>query len=170
MNASMFGKNDESNTASDHLKQKKDIYLYQSRDNNQQHITMSDSNTEINMVKNYDTFLSTVKGYYYCSNSRCDYSTYLDSPTNKIKTNTIDDWYVTQVNYTGVQLDGSGNPLANSEILGKGNWPYLNFRGGEKDCGLKTPYFVKNYTYLKNNVVYVKNRKYIFPKTRLSSQ
>ena len=50
MNASMFGKNDESTSASAHTKQKKDICLYKSRNNNNQQITMTNSNSKISMV------------------------------------------------------------------------------------------------------------------------
>ena len=187
MNASMFGKNDESITASSHMKNKKNNYLYKSRNNNAQEITMSNS-TKIKNVKSYDTFLSTVKGYINCSDLSCNYTTYLENTTDKIKTENKDDWYVTSVNYTGLQLDGSGNPIEKSEMLGGTNWPYNNTRGNEKDCGLKTPYFVENYTYFNkdpaNNTVttkkgsgtfksgnyniYAKNKQLNFPNTNLN--
>ena len=133
----MFGKNDEPITASNHMINKKNIYLYRSRNNNQPQIKMATTST-IDTVKSYDTFLSTVKGYKRCSDLSCNYTTYLENNTDKIKTETIDDWYVTTVNYTGLQLDASNNPLEKSEMLGGTNWPYSNTRGGETDCGLKT--------------------------------
>ena len=111
MNASMFGKNDESTSASAHTKQKKDIYLYKSRNNNNQQITMTNSNSKISMVKSYDTFLSTVKGHTICNDASCNYTTYLDSSTDKIAVKNIDDWNVTRVDYTGIQLDASNNPI-----------------------------------------------------------
>ena len=106
----MFGKNDESITASNHTINKKNIYLYLSRNNNQPQIKMA-TNSAIGTVKSYDTFLSTVKGYKRCSDLSCNYTTYLENNTDKIKTETMDDWYVTTVNYTGLQLDASNNPL-----------------------------------------------------------
>lgn len=183
----MFGKNDEPITASNHMINKKNIYLYRSRNNNQPQIKMATTST-INTVKSYDTFLSTVKGYKRCSDLSCNYTTYLENNTDKIKTDTMDDWYVTTVNYTGLQLDASNNPLEKSEMLGGTNWPYSNTRGGETDCGLKTPYFVDNYTYFnkdvsnqtvytqngtgafkKNNIlVYAKNKSLEFPNTKLT--
>lgn len=190
MNASMFGKNDESTSASAHTKQKKDIYLYKSRNNNNQQITMTNSNSKISMVKSYDTFLSTVKGHTICNDASCNYTTYLDSSTNKITVKNIDDWNITRVDYTGIQLDASNNPIEDSEMLGGTNWPYSNTRGGEKDCGLNTPYFVENHTYLNtdvssnapvftkkntgaflsqtNTIVYANNKHFTFPKTSLS--
>ena len=188
MNASMFGKNDESTSASSHTKLKKDIYLYQSRDNNKQEITMESTNTKITRVKSYKTFLSTVKGHFICNDASCNYTTYLENTTDKIKTETMDDWYVTTVDYTGLQLDASGNPAEKSEMLGGTNWPYSDTRGGEIDCGLKTPYFVENYTYFNkdssNNTLqtkkgtgvfkvgyyykYAKNKEFRFPKTKLN--
>jgi hypothetical protein len=191
MNASMFGKNDESISASTYTNHKKDIYLYRSRNNNHQQITMTNLNSKISMVKSYDTFLSTVKGHSMCNDVSCNYTTYLDSSTDKIKTQTMDDWYVTQVDYTGIQLDASNNPIANSEMLGGTNWPYINTRGGEKDCGLKTPYFVENHTYLNtdlsnnptiftkkgtgaflsstNSIIYATNKNISFPNTKLNN-
>lgn len=186
MNASMFGKNDESIIASDHMKNKKNSYLYKSRSNNSQEITMKNTTT-IKNVKSYDTFLSTVKGYTRCSDLSCNYTTYLENTTDKIKTNNMDDWYVTTVNYTGLQLDASNNPIDKSEMLGGTNWPYNNTRGGETDCGLKTPYFVENHTYFNkdtsNNTlvtkkgtgtfksgnynIYAKNKHIEFPNTKL---
>jgi hypothetical protein len=187
MNSSMFGKNDESITASSHMKNKKDIYLYRSRSNNSQQIQMT-SNSTIGMVKSYETFLSTVKGYKQCSDLSCNYTTYLENATDKIKTENIDDWYVTSVNYTGLQLDALNNPLEKSEMLGGTNWPYNNTRGGEVDCGLKTPYFVENHTYFNkdisnqtvytekgtgafkqnNSLIYAKNKSFEFPNTKLT--
>ena len=187
MNASMFGKNDESISSSTRTKQKKDTYLYRSRNNNQ-HIIMSDSNTKITQVKNYDTFLSTIKGYNNCSDLSCNYITYLDSSKNKIIPHTIDDWNVTIVDYSGVQLDASNNPVENSEMLGGTNWPYTHTRGGEDDCGMSTDYFVNTHTYLhtdvsnnavatlkgtgshfKNNkLIYAKNKLFQFPRTNLT--
>ena len=186
MNASMFGKNDESIIASDHMKNKKNSYLYKSRNNNSQEITMKNTTT-IGNVKSYDTFLSTVKGYTRCSDLSCNYTTYLENTTDKIKTNNTDDWYVTTVNYTGLQLDASNNPIEKSEMLGGTNWPYNNTRGGETDCGLKTSYFVENHTYFNkdtsNNTlvtkkgtgtfksgnynIYAKNKHIEFPNTKL---
>ena len=186
MNASMFGKNDESIIASEHMKNNKNSYLYKSRGNNSQEITMKNTTT-IKNVKSYDTFLSTVKGYTLCSDLSCNYTTYLENTTDKIKTNNMDDWYVTTVNYTGLQLDASNNPIDKSEMLGGTNWPYNNTRGGETDCGLKTPYFVENHTYFNkdtsNNTIvnkkgtgtfksgnyniYAKNKHIEFPNTKL---
>ena len=72
MNASMFGKNDESITASNHMKNKKNNYLYTSRSNNSHEITMNNTTT-IKNVKSYATFLSTVKGYTQCCDLSCNY-------------------------------------------------------------------------------------------------
>lgn len=188
MNASMFGKNDESDSASDHIKNKKNKYLYKSRNNNKQLIKLESTNTKITNAKSYDAFLSTVKGHHLCSDLSCNYTTYLENTTNKIKTETMDDWYVTTVNYTGLQLDASGNPIEKSEMLGGTNWPYSDTRGGETDCGVNTSYFVENYTFFNNDgsnktlstrkgtgtfnfghsYKYAKNKEFIFPKTKLN--
>lgn len=159
MNA-MFGKQNESMSSSERTKKIKNRHLFQTVTDNK---NIKVKNGIIKNVKSYDEFMSTLNGYYSCkdiSSAESCFDIYLNDETDNVDIRTINDFYLTKINYTDLPSDLSKN------IVDGKMWPYI-----DQHC---KKYIFREYTYFdeENNEsvdLVSRNVKYKFPSTRINN-
>ena len=165
----MFTRHTETLDASEQIKKKRNITLYDNR------ITSKDicmKNGKIQSVKSYEYFNNLVDGFYACKeknfssidNSGC-FNVWLDDASDLMTMTNTSDYYLTQADYADAELEGD---LYSDEMaLRDGKyWPFTKH-------GICGGQIVNDFTFFQpdNKIgvnIYAKNIRRKFPITNLN--
>ena len=154
-NFNMFAKNNPSITSSERTQKIRNTLLYNNHKPN--------TNTSF---KNHKTYSNLKNGFINCKitngnildNSNC-FQTWIDNDSSTFIVNTIDDWNLSKVDYSGVNLnDNSFQDISGSY------WPYKNTYNNKKKL------LVKDYIVLNTNKTprYYKNFKHLISRKNIN--
>lgn len=165
----MFTRHTETLDASEVIKKKRNITLYDNREISK---NLCIKNGEIKSVKSYEYFNNLVDGYYSCKekqstsidNSGC-FNVWLDDAADLMTMTTTSDYYLTQADYADAELAGDlyDDPMALRD--GK-YWPFTK----QGICGGQ---IVNKFTFFQPNNkigvnIYAKNVRKKFPLSKLN--
>ena len=150
----MFGKTRKLYSASDNTQNKKNLNIYNNRDNSR--FTTVNNNLVTHSI-NYTERYNMYKGFAHCkkleaeksatnTNENC-FKVYLDSNVDNMKKVNLEDWHYSKVDY---------DFLNDKTILVNSHFPEI------QNNNVNSPTIPDLYTYFKKNIIYFWNNKMPF--------